>query len=314
LITSASGAALHDLLRVLGKRFPLLPVLIYPVAVQGEQAAAGLIAALDLANRRGDCDVLILARGGGSLEDLMPFNDERLARAIAASRLPVVTGIGHDVDLSIADLVADQRGATPSAAAALVVPDAAEVRQQVVLFEARLRRTLHYRLTGASQRLTALQRHLQLLHPRARLEQQLQRVDELTRRLEQSTRERIAGGAQRLERVQQRLQQGSPRGRERDGNARLARASERLAAAVADTLERRRQRLAALGVGLQARSPLSTLARGYAVVTDARNGALVRSPEQVAPGVAVSIRVEGGRFQATVTARPEDGVADASNR
>lgn len=312
LITSASGAALHDLLTVLASRFPLLPVLIYPVAVQGDQAATGLIAAVELANRRRDCDVLIIARGGGSLEDLMPFNDEHLARAIAASPLPVVTGIGHDVDVSIADLVADQRGATPSAAAALVAPDGADARQQVVLLGKRLRRALRYRLADASQRLTAIQRHLQLLHPRARLEQRLQRVDELTRRLEYSARQRVDGRAQRHERLQQRLQQASPRGRVRHGSDRLARASERLRAAAAHAVERRRQRLAALGVGLQARSPLSTLGRGYALVTDTRTGALVRSPEQLAPGVAVSVRVAGGRFRALVMDSPADGALDAS--
>lgn len=301
LITSASGAALQDLLTVLARRFPLLPVLIYPAGVQGAQAAAGLIAAVELANRRRDCDVLIIARGGGSLEDLMPFNDEGLARAIAASQLPIVTGIGHEVDLSIADLVADQRGATPSAAAALVAPDAADARHRLGLLETRLARTLRHRLSAASQRFLALRRHLQLLHPRARLEQWIQRVDELTRRLEQAVGRRLAAASQQLERSQQRLHTASPLGRLREQVARVAWARERLAAAAAGSVMQRRHRVAALAAGLQARSPLSTLARGYALVTDAQSGELVRSQEQVPVGTKIAVRVQQGSFAAVVT-------------
>lgn len=301
LITSASGAALQDLLTVLARRFPLLPVLIYPAAVQGAQAVAGLIAALELANQRRDCDVLIIARGGGSMEDLMPFNDEGLARAIAASRLPVVTGIGHEVDLSIADLVADQRGATPSAAAALVAPDASETRHRLELLEGRLARTLHHRVSDASRRFFALRRHLQLLHPRARLEQRIQRVDELTRRLEQALERQLGATTQQLERVQQRLRTASPLGRLREQTGQVARATERLTQAASGFIERRRHRVAALAGGLQARSPLSTLARGYALVTEARSGELVRSPEQVPAGMTIAVRVEQGSFAAVVT-------------
>lgn len=255
LITSASGAALHDLLTVLGRRFPLLPVLIYPSAVQGAAAVEALIAAIELANRRGDCDLLILARGGGSLEDLMAFNDEALARAIHASERPIVTGIGHEIDLSIADLVADQRGATPSAAAELVAPDAEQARRHLLGLEARLGTASRRALVNARQRLTAHARQLQLLHPRARLEQQLQRVDRL---------------------------------------------SERLARAGLRAVERRREHLAALAGGLQARSPLATLARGYAIVTDAEGG-LVHRPQQVPAGARIRVRVAEGSFEARVT-------------
>lgn len=138
LITSPTGAAVRDLLTVLERRFPALPVLIYPAQVQGQSAAAELVAALDLANERAECDILILARGGGSLEDLQAFNDEALARAVHRSAIPVVTGIGHEIDLSIADLVADQRGATPSAAAELVSPSAQHLAQRLQAIEQRL--------------------------------------------------------------------------------------------------------------------------------------------------------------------------------
>jgi exodeoxyribonuclease VII large subunit len=315
LITSASGAALQDLLIVLGRRFPLLPVLIYPVQVQGAGAVASLLTALELANRRQDCDLLVLARGGGALEDLMPFNDEDLARALAASTLPVVTGIGHEVDLSIADLVADQRGATPSAAAALVVPDAADVKHQLQRLKARLTRAQRHRLAGVAQRLAASNRQLQLLHPRARLEQRSQRIDALSRRLEQALAQRAVTAERRLEAMRQRLQQRSPSALLRAQAEQKARVAERLLGAAGRLIEQRRQRLATLAAGLQARSPLATLARGYALVTDPRSGEVVRTPQQVAPGQTVEVRVAGGGFAASVLASsvPVDPTGSASH-
>ncbi len=300
LITSASGAALHDLLRVLGRRFPLLPVLVYPSAVQGAAAVKALIAAIELANRRGDCDLLVLARGGGSLEDLMAFNDEALARAIRASELPIVTGIGHEIDLSIADLVADRRGATPSAAAELVAPDAEQARRHLRGLEARLGVASRRALVNARQRLTALARQQQLLHPRARLEQQLQRVDDLQRRLEQALDSGVGEAGAQLERLRQRLRRVSPGQRLRLDVERVAHVSERLAQAGRRAVEKRRERLAALAGGLQARSPLATLARGYAIVTDVEGG-LVHRPQQVPPGTRIRVRVAEGGFEARVT-------------
>ncbi|MFP4495973.1 MAG: exodeoxyribonuclease VII large subunit [Halochromatium sp.] len=306
LITSASGAALHDLLTVLGRRFPLLPVLVYPSAVQGADAVAALIAAIELANRRRECELLILARGGGSLEDLMAFNDEALARAIAASELPIVTGIGHEIDLSIADLVADRRGATPSAAAELVTPDVEQVRHHLRGLEARLGAASRQTLATASHRLGACIRQLRLLHPRARLEQRQQRVDELQRRLERALAARVDAAGSRLQRLQQRLRQVSPEPRLRLESARVAGVCERLVRAGQASVERRRERLAAVAAGLQARSPLATLARGYAIVTETASGALVQHPQQLAPGVQIAVRVEGGCFAAQVTSVPDE--------
>ncbi|NEX16172.1 MAG: exodeoxyribonuclease VII large subunit [Halochromatium sp.] len=300
VITSASGAAVHDVLTVLKRRFPLLPVLIYPSAVQGAAAAEGLIAAIELANRRRDCDLLILARGGGSLEDLMAFNDEALARVICASELPIVTGIGHEVDLSIADLAADRRGATPSAAAELVAADVAQVQQHLHALTTRLEDALQRQLATLTQGLTALGRHLQLLHPRARLEQQLQRVDELQRSLERAVERHFVDARASLERAQSRLQFASPVHRLAFEADHLRRARERLAAATARALERRREQLAILAAGLQARSPLATLARGYAIVTDAR-GQLLYRPQQAPPGTQIQVRVAAGCLEAKVT-------------
>lgn len=300
LITSASGAAMHDLLTVLGRRFPLLPVVIYPASVQGDGAADSLIGAIELANRRSDCDLLILARGGGSLEDLMAFNDEALARVIRASALPVVTGVGHEVDLSIADLAADRRAPTPSAAAELVAPDADQARRHLRWLEDRLKMASRRKLSTAAQRLLALKRQLQLLHPRARLEQRLQRVDELQRRLQRVFEQRLVDAASRLGRIRWRLHARSPAQRLPRDTERLTRSHQRLLQAGQQMLVRHRDQLASTAARLDALSPLATMARGYAIVTDPE-GRLVHRPEQVPTGTQIRVRVEQGAFTAVVS-------------
>src|SRR5271167_4258262 len=177
VITSPSGAAIHDILHVLARRFAAIPVLLYPVAVQGAAAAAEMIAALSLAARPAECDVLILARGGGSLEDLLAFNDEALARAIAACPIPVVSGIGHEIDFTIADFAADVRAPTPSAAAELVVPDAGEWLGAFVRLSTRLQRGMRRRLDERREWLRLLARRAALVSPIARCAQQAQRLD-----------------------------------------------------------------------------------------------------------------------------------------
>lgn len=202
LITSPNGAALHDLLTVLGRRWPLAPLLIYPAQVQGEGAAQTLIAAVELANSRADCDLLILARGGGSFEDLMAFNDEALARAIRASRIPIITGIGHQTDFSLADLVADRRAATPSAAAECATPARTAVTEHLLALHRRLDIAMQSRLQQATRALAIQERQLRLLHPRHRLQQQSQRLDHLDARL-------ISGAQRQIERLRERLARAS---------------------------------------------------------------------------------------------------------
>lgn len=212
LITSPTGAAVRDLLAVFQRRFPGLPLLIYPALVQGEAAPDSLIAALRLANERADCEVLILARGGGSLEDLAAFNDEALARAIRASRIPVVSGVGHETDLTIADLVADQRAATPSAAAELVAPSGTHLLARIETLRGRARRAqlaLHER---HGQRLRALSRHLDLLHPLARLRESARRLGELGERLRRQVGHIVERRRDRLRRAAIGLDARSPLG------------------------------------------------------------------------------------------------------
>jgi exodeoxyribonuclease VII large subunit len=210
VITSPSGAAIRDILHVLRRRFPAAAVLLYPVPVQGAAAAPAIAASLDLASARAECEVLILARGGGSLEDLWAFNDERVARAIHRCAIPVVTGIGHEIDFTIADFVADVRAPTPSGAAELVVPDVHAWLQRLGQLRARFSAAMRRQLNHERMRLAALLRCLQQAHPGARLTQSSQRLDELEARLRFALQARLATHSARLESAARALQTISP--------------------------------------------------------------------------------------------------------
>jgi len=210
VITSPSGAAVRDIVHVLRRRFPAVPVRIYPVPVQGEGAAAKIAAALELASQRAECDVLILARGGGSLEDLWSFNEEIVARAIRACTIPVISGVGHEVDFTIADFAADRRAPTPSGAAEIAVPDAAEWVARVVTDTRRLRAAMGRLLATRGERLAWQQRRLATAHPGNRLRQHGQRLDELERRLQGAAVQRLAALRGRYESAARTLHAVSP--------------------------------------------------------------------------------------------------------
>ncbi len=210
VITSPSGAAIRDILHVLARRFPAAAVLIYPTSVQGAAAAPALVAAIELATARTECDVLILARGGGSLEDLWAFNDERVARAIYRCPIPIVTGIGHEIDFTIADFVADLRAPTPSGAAQLVVPDASQWLHRLAQLAARFAAAVQRSLKSERGRIDALHRRLQQAHPRARLLQHSQRLDDLEARLERALQSHLKSSAARLDSAVRALQTVSP--------------------------------------------------------------------------------------------------------
>jgi exodeoxyribonuclease VII large subunit len=198
VITSPTGAAIRDVLTALRRRCPSLPVLLYPAPVQGDGAAERIARAIRLASERRDCDVLLLARGGGSLEDLQAFNEESVARAIFACPIPLVTGIGHETDVTIADFAADLRAATPTAAAELASPDRLEWLRQVHLLAERLERAARNDLNCRRQRLDELTRRLARLQPRRRLQNDAQRLDELDQRLRQAMRQRLQVASQRV--------------------------------------------------------------------------------------------------------------------
>ncbi len=301
IVTSPTGAAVRDILNVLGRRFPAVPVVIYPTAVQGENAAAGIVAALETANARKECDVIVLARGGGSLEDLWSFNEEIVARAIRASHIPIVTGVGHEVDFTIADFAADVRAPTPSGAAELVVPDSAEWLDRLGRLVGRNRRAAARMLADTARRFAQLEGRLERAHPGARLRQSIQRTDELLARLKSSVIARITDRRLSAVSLARRLQAASPA-------VRIARSiqfrnalDQRLAAAMRHRIEQHRQRLAVAAAGLDARSPLATLNRGYAIVIDPQSGKVVRDASVLAPGDSVTGRLARGSFDATVT-------------
>ncbi len=309
LVTSASGAALRDVLHVLARRYPALPVLIYPVPVQGAGAAVEIAETLRLADRRGDCDLLILTRGGGSPEDLAQFNDEQLARTIAALNTPIVAAIGHEVDFTIAEFVADRRAPTPSAAAELVSPDGDTVRERVRLLHRRLAKQHAHTISRLAQRVLDLTRRLQLQHPANRLQQRQQRLDEVVLRLDAATRAGLRQGQHRLHLLQTRLSARSPAATSMARRERLNNVSKRLGRVVNEGMRRRREHLAGSTHQLQIVSPLSTLARGYAIVQDS-DGAVIRDSRQVRRGDPIRVRLASGRFTAVVQDGEPTGETD----
>ncbi len=301
VITSPTGAAVRDIMHVLARRFPAAAVLIYPVPVQGAQAAAEIVAALGLAVSRAECDVLILARGGGSLEDLWAFNDERLARAIVASPIPVITGIGHEVDFTIADFAADVRAPTPSAAAELVVPDSQEWCNGFQRFEARLQRCMIRRLEEHRKRLLWLSGRLDQVSPIARLSSRAQRLDELEQALLRAWRHIVGSSRSALNDRQTRLWQASPLGRVRDAASRYSALRVRLQTAGLEQTRRARERLLPLVRTLNAVSPLATLERGYAIVS-IEAGQILRDAADAPPGTLIEARLAKGSIRAKVEA------------
>lgn len=210
VVTSPTGAAVRDVLHILARRFPPAQVLVIPTPVQGAAATESIIAALDSASRRGDCEVIILTRGGGSIEDLWCFNDERVAHAIRRAAVPVVTGIGHEIDFTIADFAADVRAPTPSGAAELVVPDRRTLLTGLAGIQARLRQLATQRLARANERFNVLAQRLTRAHPGARLQQQTQRLDELDLRLRRAWDNALTRAGQRLQLAQRGLDAISP--------------------------------------------------------------------------------------------------------
>ncbi|OEE59869.1 exodeoxyribonuclease VII large subunit [Enterovibrio norvegicus FF-33] len=299
IITSKTGAALHDILHVLKRRDPSLPVVIYPTQVQGKDAAIQIAQAIGRANSRDECDVLIVGRGGGSLEDLWCFNEEIVARTIAASSIPIVSAVGHEVDVTIADFVADMRAPTPSAAAELVSRDTSVRAQQFSQRSDRLAHVFSRHLSRSQERLTRLQHRLAMQHPQARLQQQAQQFDELERRLYQSMRTKLQTDAQRLDRASQRLERFSPANQLPGLSTQLGYTQQRLTDAMHRQLRQHQHELALKMETLDAVSPLATLARGYSI-TRGKNNKVIRSDSDVKSGDQITTVLSSGEIQSTV--------------
>lgn len=302
VITSPTGAALRDILHVLRRRFPAVPVLVYPVAVQGEAAPREIEQALRLAATRRDCDVLIVARGGGSLEDLWAFNDESVARAMHACPIPIVSGVGHETDFTIADLVADERAPTPSGAAERVVPDRAEWLRGFASGQRRVQLAAARRLGDLGSLLRAMSARLARVHPGVRLRQHAQRLDELDIRLRRAVRSALEGRRSRATTAVALLLKASPAIRVQAQRVRLESATRALGAAGRAGLAMARSRFDLAARTLHAVSPLATLDRGYAIVTDT-GGHVLLDASTVAPGDLIEARLAHGRIRAAVVAK-----------
>jgi exodeoxyribonuclease VII large subunit len=295
VITSPSGAAVRDVLSVLGRRLGLAEVDVLPVPVQGREAPPAIATMLRRASASGRYDVLLVTRGGGSLEDLWAFNDEAVARAIHASAVPVVSAVGHEVDFTIADFVADLRAATPSAAAELLVPDGADFARRLDRLRQRMATLMSRRLQAAAQRADHWQARLNAQRPQARLARDAQRLEGLRRRLLVSATQPNALRRARLERLQARLIAQHPKLRLAPSRTRIADLRQRMTVAMSRRLERDRLRLTEQARTLHAVSPLATLERGYSIVFDERN-AVVKHADAVAVGDRLRVMLADGEL------------------
>src|SRR5579859_465289 len=300
VITSPSGAALRDVLSVIRRRYPLARVVLYPVPVQGEGAAEKIAAMLRLASARADCEVLILVRGGGSLEDLWAFNEESVARAIRASAIPVVSGVGHETDFTIADFSADLRAPTPTGAAELATPDAAAWRRLLAEQTENLLQAQERLLGNLREQLEWCRERLGQLHPGRVLRDRAQRLDELELRLRQGMRLHIKHESARLATLTARLREHNPAQGLRQASDRLIGLTLRLKAAIQADALAARNRVALAVRALDTVSPLATLSRGYAIVTDAASGAIISHVGNANPGQSIRAQLADGNLVAVI--------------
>lgn len=298
VVTSPTGAAIHDILTVLRRRFPVAAVTLYPTAVQGATAAPEIAEAIRLASERRECDVLIVGRGGGALEDLWPFNEEIVVRAIVACAIPVVSAVGHEVDVTLADFAADVRAPTPSAAAELVVPDGTQWLERVQTLQHRLSMQIKRLLATQQQRLEATRKRIQ--HPRQRLNMLAQRTDDWTLRLQRAMAHFLRTKGHMVQQSASRLQQSAPNLLVQFQLRRTEHLRQRLVSAQTRKLSDARQRWIASASALDAVSPLATLARGYAIAKRASDGALVRDAQEINVGDRLEIKISRGKLMARV--------------
>jgi exodeoxyribonuclease VII large subunit len=299
VITSSRGAAVRDVVRILTRRFPNVHLTVYPVRVQGEEAAGEIVKALKYFNAKKMVDVLILARGGGSMEDLWPFNEESVARAIAASEIPVISGVGHETDFTIADFVADVRASTPSAAAELVVQTRREFDKHIADLRETLAGMIRYRLLELSRRVHELSARRGFRRPLDLLRQQRQRADETASRLALGLRARLQQSRRRFTAAHLRIVTFDFRVKISAFRLRFEKRTADLGIRIERQLRAKRERVEKLFLQLNERSPLNLLERGYAIATDAA-GLVLRDAARVALGDTVALRLHRGRLTTEV--------------
>ena len=299
IITSSTGAALHDILSVLQRRDPRLQVIVYPSQVQGKGSALSVASQIALANARNECDVLIVGRGGGSLEDLWCFNEVEVAYAIYHSQLPIISAVGHEIDVTISDFVADLRAATPSAAAELVSQHKTFVSTQLTTLVARLKQAMLSTLQHKTHQQNILKQTLLQHDPKHKLQQQTQNLDELSLRLQHAMLQKLQQQKNLTNQLNNRLQQASPAHKIDIEQQKQQQLKYRLTQAIHAKLSRSEQNLQHQIQQLNAFSPLATLARGYAIVKDEK-GKVSTDPAELKAGETIQVTLEKGQLNATV--------------
>jgi exodeoxyribonuclease VII large subunit len=303
VITSPTGAAIRDILQVLERRAPQIPVYIYPVAVQGKKAAKEIESAILRANKDKKCDLLIVGRGGGSLEDLWSFNERNVATAIFDSEIPVISAVGHEVDTTIADYVADVRAATPSVAAELAVPDMQELRIKATNLNRRLTTAMQRYLQQRNQTLQLRLQQLSNQRPAYRLQQQKQKLDELDMRGQRAIRLWLERQGTRVEQLTTRLNANSPQTLLNNRKQKVESLEQRLMQQMQRSMEQQGSQLALLAARLNSVSPLNTLQRGYSITQDSKTGVVIQQTEQAKIGQTIQVRLQDGQIDAEVTAK-----------
>lgn len=305
IVTSPTGAVIRDFLNIVNRRHSGLHVLLFPASVQGDAAAAEVAAGIAHFNRTREVDVIVIARGGGSLEDLAPFNSELLAEAIAASELPIISAVGHETDFTIADFVADLRAPTPSAAAELVTAALHNIAERVQTLDQRLVRSCRYRLLQATNALARVRVESILMKQMDQLRRKQQRVDDLTLRMESRWRFRCRLLTDKLNELSARLAHQDVAVRTGVARERLDAIDARMARAQHEHLRACRERATSLSRQLTALSPLAVLNRGYALVYD-ENGALIKTTLNIADGQSIVTRLARGRIRSRVSQVEKD--------
>ncbi|WP_019122829.1 exodeoxyribonuclease VII large subunit [Brevibacillus massiliensis] len=306
VVTSPTGAAVRDILITIKRRFPQAGILLVPAVVQGKEAPMSIVAAISRINQYGDVDVLIVGRGGGSIEELWAFNDEHVARSIAGSRIPVISAVGHETDFTIADFVADVRAATPTAAAELAVPHYLEWMERIKQLENRLHRAIHGRLTQERARLEQLSQSYGLRQPERRVAEQQQRLDEAVYRLGLGMRQALRKHRERQEQLAQRLKRFRLADRIKVHRQQLHRMQAQLQQRMGYRVERARAEWTGLLAQLDALSPLKVMQRGYALVY--RESQLAKSVRDIAPGDKLMVRLSDGTIRAEVLETNREGI------
>ncbi len=304
VITSPTGAAIRDILSVLKRRYAVAPVIIYPTLVQGELAAKQIIHAIQTANQRQECDVLLLSRGGGSLEDLWPFNEENVAHAIFASNIPIISGIGHEIDFTIADFVADVRAPTPSAAAELTTPHAQELLLAINENKNFFIRAIKLKISALQQQILWAKKHLLQEHPKRKLAEKTQRLDYCEMTLMRLQTKLITHLATQIENLKEKLYGQTPKHLILQLQQQLNLQQQKLQSTLQKNLQLYRQTLGNAAAKLHALSPLATLQRGFAIAT--KNHQVLHSSTQVSPGDEIQVKLYAGDLSCVVSKNKVD--------